>query len=189
LWLVVGLGNPGSRYYRTRHNVGFDVIDKLSETYKIILKEYDNFLRGTGIINNNEVALVKPLTYMNKSGIAVKKNLFKYSIPIDKLLAIHDDLDLHTGLLRFKKNGGTGGHKGLESIAIETGSNDFIRVRIGIGRNPDIPTDKYVLSRFTDEEKKIIDETITLAQEGIFELVSKGIDFVMNRFNKKNVVN
>lgn len=186
MWLIVGLGNPGSKYRHTRHNIGFDVIDSLSEKYNIQAREYDDFIRYGGLIDDEEVVLLKPLTYMNRSGIAVKRNLYKYSIPLERLIVIHDDLDLSTGLLKLKKNGGTGGHKGLESIVVETGSNEFIRVRIGIGRNPDIVTDQYVLSRFLDEERKVINEAILLAQESILEIMTKGIDYAMNKFNKKN---
>ncbi len=186
MWLIVGLGNPGSRYSKTRHNVGFEVVDRLSSSRGIPLRPYDLFSSGKGHIGGIEVILLKPLTFMNKSGIAVREALYKYSIALEKTIVVHDDLDLELGLIRLKKNGGSGGHRGIESIIVETGSRDFIRVKIGIGRDSLVPPDVYVLSRFNSSETERIESSLSQAESAIESIVVEGIEHAMNRFNRKN---
>ncbi len=186
MWLIVGLGNPGNRYSKTRHNIGFEVVDRLSTSEGIQLKQYELFLRGVGQVRGVEAVLLKPLTFMNKSGIAVNDTLNKYSIPIDKTVVVHDDLDLELGVIRVKKNGGSGGHRGIESIIVETGSRDFVRVKIGIGRDPFISPDVYVLSRFDPYEIETIESSLQQAKSAIESILVDGVETAMNRFNRRN---
>src|SRR5208283_2441988 len=135
MWIIAGLGNPGSRYEKNRHNVGFIVIDKLSEQYGIALEEKDSYCLGKGSVEGQSVILLKPLTFMNRSGNAVSKVLKKYNALPVSLIVIHDDLDLGTGVIKLKKTGASGGHKGIESIIQGTGTRDFLRVKVGVGRD------------------------------------------------------
>ncbi|MFZ5996412.1 MAG: aminoacyl-tRNA hydrolase [Nitrospirota bacterium] len=188
MWIIVGLGNPGSRYAKTRHNVGFNVIDQLAEAYRITLNEKELYSIGKGAIEGQETVFLKPLTFMNRSGLAVKRVLKKYGIPTDNLsktlIVVHDDLDLETGVIKIRKGGSSGGHKGIESIIQETGTKDFIRVKVGIGRDRDIPVERYVLSTFTTAEKNAIKDAIINASDAVSVIVAEGIDKAMNRFNR-----
>lgn len=190
MWIIVGLGNPGSKYAKTRHNVGFSVVDQLAEAYRITLDEKELYSIGKGAIEGQETILLKPLTFMNRSGLAVKRVLKKYGIPSDHLsqtlIAIHDDLDLDTGVIKIRKGGSSGGHKGIESIIQETGTKDFIRVKVGIGRDRDIPVERYVLSTFTPAEKNMIKDAIINASDAVSVIVAEGIDKAMNRFNRSS---
>lgn len=170
MWLIVGLGNPGRKYEFTRHNVGFMVIDRLCRDFGIQLKEYDLYMMGRAIINNRDLILLKPLTYMNQSGIAVKKVCNNFKITSEKVLVIHDDIDMALGKIRFKKKGSSGGHRGVQSI-IDVIGESFMRLKIGIGRSREIPPDEYVLQSFKEDEIKIIDIAITRTVERIFEII------------------
>lgn len=192
--LIVGLGNPGKEYENTRHNVGFLVISK---TKNQILKTQTKDLKinkkfNAEIIeieyNNEKVLLVKPQTFMNNSGKAVKKIMDYYKIDIRDLYVICDDLDLELGQIRIRKDGSSGGHKGLQSIIEQIGSNKFVRFRIGIGSNKldvrrqtsddsnKIPAEKYVLQKFGKDEQKIINYAIDKTVELIVELLGKGVE-------------
>ena len=188
MFIIVGLGNPGNKYSRTRHNVGFRVIERLSKIYNIPLEEKEMFVIGKGALEGTESVLLKPLTYMNRSGIAVKKVLNKFYIPQDelavKLLVIHDDLDLDTGKIKIRKNGSSGGHKGVESIIRETGTKYFMRIKIGIGREKDVPVEQYVLSNFRPHEKNLIEDVIINACDAVAVITTKGIEKAMNTFNR-----
>ena len=188
MFIIVGLGNPGNKYTRTRHNVGFRVIERLSQIYNIPLVEKELFVIGKGALEGTESVLLKPLTYMNRSGIAVKKVLNKFYIPQDelavKLLVIHDDLDLDTGKIKIRKNGSSGGHKGIEAIIQETGTKNFMRIKIGIGRERDVPVEQYVLSNFRPHEKNLIEDAIINACDAVAVITTKGIEKAMNTFNR-----
>lgn len=188
MFIIVGLGNPGNKYTRTRHNIGFRVIERLSQIYNIPLDEKELFVIGKGALEGTESVLLKPLTYMNRSGIAVKKVLNKFYIPQDelavKLLVIHDDLDLDTGKIKIRKNGSSGGHKGIEAIIQETGTKNFMRVKIGIGRESDVPVEQYVLSNFRPHEKNLIEDAIIKACDAVAVITTKGIEKAMNTFNR-----
>lgn len=171
MWLIVGLGNPGRKYEFTRHNVGFMVIDRLCRDFGIQLKEYDLYILGRAIIKDRDLILLKPLTYMNQSGIAVKKACNFFNLPPEKVLVIHDDIDMALGKIRFKKKGSSGGHRGVQSIIDEIGEN-FMRLKIGVGRSQVIPPEVYVLQRFSDDELKVIDDAINKTVERIFEVTS-----------------
>jgi len=188
MWIITGLGNPGAKYAKTRHNIGFMVIDRLSEEYGIPLQEKDAFSIGRGNIAGQRVVLLKPLAFMNRSGSAVKKILRKSPVLSDQvplpLIVIHDDLDLETGTLKIRKNGSSGGHRGVESVIQETGSKDFIRVKAGIGRDRNIPVEQYVLSTFTPPEKKLLKDVIIKGADAVSAILAQGVDSAMNKFNR-----
>ncbi|MDP2268723.1 MAG: aminoacyl-tRNA hydrolase [Deltaproteobacteria bacterium] len=187
--LIVGLGNPGEQYQASRHNLGFLTIDYLAARHAISLQRRgcDSFL-GQGRIGNEAVFLAKPQTFMNLSGVALEKLLAYYRTDIEDLLVIHDDLDLPFQIVRLKKGGGGGGHKGLASIIEHLGNSDFFRVRIGIGK----PARKgmvesYVLSPFTAAEQKELPNIITAAGDAAREIVENGIESAMRIYNGKSI--
>ncbi|MBF0506032.1 MAG: aminoacyl-tRNA hydrolase [Nitrospirae bacterium] len=184
MWIIAGLGNPGKRYEKTRHNVGFEVVDRLSEDYGIVLKERDEYLLGKGAIEGQESLLVKPLTFMNRSGSAIVKVLRKFNSSAESLIIVHDDLDLGVGVIKIRKTGSSGGHKGVESIIQGTGTRDFFRVKFGVGRDPDIPSDVYVLSKFSPAEKSVMKDAIIMGSEAIACIITMGIDKAMTRYNR-----
>ena len=183
--LVVGLGNPGDAYVKTRHNAGFMVLDEVAESFSIsIEKRKFDALFGRGLIEGSEVILAKPMAFMNLSGIPVQKILNYFKIPFEDMLVIHDDIDLAFGRLQIKENGGHGGHKGLKSIIETVGSGNFIRLRIGIGRSEDnIDIANYVLGQFNTNEKKILDKITEKARDAVVTTICKGTKKAMNIFN------
>jgi PTH1 family peptidyl-tRNA hydrolase len=190
VFLVVGLGNPGDAYVRTRHNAGFMVLDKLAESFSVAVekKKFDA-LFGRGLIKGSEVILAKPMAFMNLSGIPVQKILKYFKMPFEDMLVIHDDIDLAFGRLQIKENGGHGGHKGLKSIIETVGSNNFVRLRIGIGRSEDnIDVANYVLGRFNTNEKKVLDRITKIAHDAVVATICKGAKEAMNIFNDKGLI-
>lgn len=191
MWIIAGLGNPGNKYSGTRHNIGFMVIDQLSEQYDIKLEDRDICSIGKGAVKGVDVFLLKPLTFMNRSGLAIKKTLKKLNILsdnlIDKLIVVHDDLDIDTGLIKIRKGGSSGGHNGIESIIQEIGTKDFIRVKIGIGRQKDIPAHDYVLRTFNLSEKNLIKDVIINAVNAVASIVTEGVDKAMNKYNRSKI--
>lgn len=195
--LIVGLGNPGRRYEKTRHNLGFLCVNLLAREFNIKMnKSLGNARTGKGQIGGNEVLLARPQTFMNLSGQSVRQLLNKTRTGMDDLVVIHDDLDLPVGKIRIRFGGGSGGHKGINSILQETGSRDFYRVRIGIGRPPrfkdnvEIQEDDvldYVLGSFTPDEKKIIENSIPRACEAVVSLITEGLTATMNKYNPNSV--
>ena len=184
-WLIIGLGNPGKEYRLTRHNVGFRVVDRLARQQGIQFKKRRGGAQvGEGRMGTKKVVVAKPLTYMNKSGVAVKKLIKALDIPLDHLVVVHDDLDLACGRMKIKEGGGHGGHKGVQSIIEELGSADFLRVKVGIGKPPD-PEEgaDYVLSRFAADERALIKESVEQAAEAIEAIIVSGKDQAMNRYN------
>lgn len=183
--LLVGLGNPGSRYANTRHNIGFMVLDKIAAEAGITISKKQNQSHlGQGIWLGQKVLLAKPQTYMNNSGEAVLELINYYQDGLTDLIVIHDDLDLDFGRIRFKQGGGTGGHNGLKSITRLLNSSDYDRLKVGIGRNPDfMKVESYVLSEFSTEEKKLLPVILTWAVQGIDTWVQKGITEAMNGYN------
>jgi len=171
--IVIGLGNPGEKYSNTRHNVGFMVLDRLSNSWK----NGPNYLYSDINISGEKIKLIKPMTYMNLSG-----EVFKY-LPHDDIIVVYDDLDLPLGKIRIRKNGSAGGHNGIKSIISFIGQ-DFPRIRVGIGPKPEnIDAADYVLSNFTKEEFEVLDKIINLCTEAIEYIVENGIDKAMNRYN------
>ena len=185
----MGLGNPGQKYYYTRHNVGFRVIDKLASSLKIKLKKtgfYRCYLLGKGVRRGTTIYLVKPLTYMNNSGDILKRVLSSAKSTIDDLLVIYDNLDLPPGTCKLKLKGSSAGHKGLESIMNKAGTNNIMRLSIGIGK----PLYKnqvvnYVLSEPEKQEMCLIEDAIKKAEQGVLLLIKQAPDKVMNVINKK----
>ena len=188
LWIIVGLGNPGEKYSATRHNVGFMVIDGISAEKRIPIAVRDGYSLGKGTIGDIGVVLLKPLTYMNLSGVAVRKVLKKFNLiregEIGNLLVIHDDLDLETGVVKIRRGGSSGGHKGIESIIREVGTKDFLRVKVGIGRDREMPVDDYVLRRFRPSEKKAVEDGIIKGMSAVELIITAGIDKAMNTCNR-----
>ncbi len=184
-WLIVGLGNPGRKYYGNRHNAGFHVVDRLAAANGLHFKKRRNRARlALGTIEETRVVLVKPQTYMNLSGEAVAGVARFYKVPPDRILVIFDDLDLPLGSLRLRWKGGAGGHKGVASIIARLNSRDFPRLRIGIGRPPGrMSPEAYVLQDFKDEKKLIMEETYQRAIEAIQVALRDGFEMAMNQFN------
>ncbi|OPX88676.1 MAG: Peptidyl-tRNA hydrolase [Pelotomaculum sp. PtaB.Bin104] len=186
--LIVGLGNPGREYAQTRHNIGFMVIDRLALKFKVSVdKKMFKALIGQGQIDGEKVVLVKPQTYMNLSGEAVSALLNWFKLNVSDLLVIYDDLDLPAGKMRIRSGGGSGGHKGMQSIIQMLGTESFPRLRIGIGRPPEpgFETAGYVLGHFRDEEAQAFEEVLDLAPEIILCLVRQGIERAMNLYNRR----
>ncbi len=185
--IIVGLGNPGPKYKKTRHNIGFIVIEHLAETYQLkfhLGKKSFKSETASGTIDHSKVLLVKPLTYMNKSGEAVAAILNFYKNKPEDILVIHDDLDLPLGRIRIVKGGGAGGHNGIRSIITHLGTQNFPRLRIGIGRpHNETPVENYVLSPFSKEEWSLLEKIIETSTEAIVTILKKGIDMAMNQFN------
>ncbi len=184
-WLIIGLGNPGKGYRLTRHNVGFGVVDRLAREQGIPFKKRRGGAQiGEGRVGRGKVILAKPLTYMNKSGVAVKKLVKALNIPLDHLVVVHDDLDLPCGRMKIKEKGGHGGHKGVQSIIEQIGSGDFLRVKIGIGKPPSQEDGAdYVLSSFAADERALIKGSAQQAAEAIEAIIVSGKDQAMNRYN------
>lgn len=183
--LIVGLGNPGIRYAQSRHNLGFMVVDSLAARWGLAkeTKKHHSLL-FQGSFAGMKTMLVKPQTYMNRSGEAVMEIINYYHENIDDLIVIHDDLDLEFGRIRFKAGGGTGGHKGLNSITTMLNSSDYPRLKIGIGHPPpEMPVEAYVLSGFSAREKVVLPELIKTSAEGLECWCREGLDKAMNDYN------
>ena len=185
MWIVVGLGNPGSRYARTRHNIGFQVLDELAKRHGLEFREKASYRICSGSIEGDEVVLVEPLTFMNRSGTAVRKVAAKFFVPPDRIVVVHDDLDLETGVVRIRGKGSSGGHRGVESVMESLGTKDFVRVKIGIGRSGLVPAEKYVLSKFTQAELPHVKMAVVTAVESVRVILTEGVEKAMNRFNRK----
>ena len=183
MWLIVCLGNPGRRYAKTRHNVGFMVADDIARRYGIELKTKESYMIGKGSIEGDEVILMEPLTFMNRSGDAVKEVLRRYPSGPEDLIVVHDDLDMETGKLKIRKRGSSGGHRGIESIIENLGTREFIRVKIGIGREEGVPAEEYVLRKFGRGQIPLIKDAIVRASDAIAMILRHGADKAMNTFN------
>lgn len=184
---VVGLGNPGKKYRNTRHNVGYRVLDEIAGRFRLAWSESGFSERALATVpfgGGVDLLLVRPLTYMNSSGVAVSEVMEDYDLPAADVLVIHDDMDLPLGKVRFKRKGSSGGHRGIESIIEETGTSDFPRLKIGVGRPPEgVDPAEYVLSRFSGDDEEILAEVIRLAAEATLDAVSRGIDWAMAHYN------
>ena len=182
--LVVGLGNPGSRYARNRHNVGFRVVERLGRDLPWSRKFEGELTLGDW--DGEKVGLLKPLTYMNASGDAVSAAAHFYKLPGDEVLVIHDEIDLPFGRLQLKRGGGNAGHNGLRSIADRLGGPDFVRLRVGVGRPPaGWDPANYVLSDFTADEERELDEIAPHAADAARSWATQGLAKAMNAFNQR----
>ena len=188
--LIVGLGNPGLRYYDTRHNVGFQVIDQLADLHEVTLNRKDfDACWGKGKMGEATALFAKPTTFMNLSGYAVQGLAHFFDIAVNDIIVIHDDLDLPFETIRLKKGGGDGGHKGVMSISEQLGDSGFVRVRLGIGRDQGLmPPRDYVLQSFSKEEKDLLVAVLDRACGAIKVTLSEGIQKAMNQYHNRNVV-
>lgn len=185
-WLLVCLGNPGEKYENTRHNVGYMVADEIGERCRSpIQKLRFKALTDVVTISGQKVLVMKPVTYMNLSGEAVRPAADFYKIPPDHVLVISDDTALAVGRLRIRRGGSAGGHNGLKSIIQHLGTDQFPRIRVGVGEkpHPDYDLADWVLGRFTGEDKKAIDAAVKRAADAVECLLAEGPDRAMNRFN------
>jgi PTH1 family peptidyl-tRNA hydrolase len=182
--VVVGLGNPGKQYDGTRHNVGFDTIDYLADRNNISMNKVKyKAVIGEGFIGREKVMLVKPQTYMNLSGRSVREIVNFYKLSIEDLIVIYDDIDTEVGKLRIRKKGSAGTHNGMKSIIYEIQSDQFSRVRIGIGKPQYGNLADFVLGKFSKEDRSFINESVKRSAEAVETLISEGIELAMNRYN------
>lgn len=183
--LIAGLGNIGAKYTFTRHNAGFMLIDSIALNNNLVLKENSRlkcFITKFKS-NNEEYILIKPTTFMNLSGEAVRAVSDYYKIGIKDLLIVYDDISLELGKIRFRQNGSDGGHNGIKSVIQHMGTSDIPRVKIGIGPQPSIPSEVFVLQNFSKDELDKIKETLSIAKEGIACYFTSGIQEAQNKYN------
>lgn len=188
MYIIVGLGNPSKEYENTRHNIGFDVVDRIIDKYDIPYSGTKHrAMYGSGMIDGVKVVVAKPLTYMNLSGEAVRALADFYKIDLDtELIVIYDDVALEPGKLRIRKKGSAGGHNGIKSIIEHLGTKEFMRIRVGVGEKPkgwDLA--KYVLGRFSKEERKLVNEATDKSIEALKLILNGEVDAAMNKFNEK----
>ena len=186
MFLIAGLGNPGRQYEKTRHNMGFDTIDELIERHRIPQGGIAHkAMYGKGMIAGEKVLAVKPLTYMNLSGEAIREYVNYYKMdPETELIVIYDDIDLEPGQIRIRKKGSAGGHNGIKSIIAQIGTQNFYRVKVGVGAKPkgwDLAD--YVLGRFSSEERELVDKAICDAADAVEMILKDGIEAAMNHYN------
>lgn len=188
MYIIVGLGNPGSKYRNTRHNMGFETVEMLSSKFSIptdFLKH--KAMCGKGMIDGSKVILAMPQTFMNLSGQSVRELTDYYKIDVEsELIVIYDDIDLEPGQVRIRKSGSAGGHNGMKDIVKCLGSTNFYRIRVGVGAKPSqMDLADYVLGHFTDKEREDINKGISLAAEGVSIIINDGIDAAMNKINSQ----
>ena len=188
MYIIVGLGNPDAKYEGTRHNVGFEVIDRLADKYNISVdgRKHRAYV-GKGMINGQKVILAKPQTYMNLSGESVHSLVEYYKVdPEEEVLVIYDDVSLDVGQLRIRKKGSAGGHNGIKNIIAHLGTSVFPRVKVGVGEKPKgYDLADYVLGRFSKAEREMMEEGFGEAAEAVGMIVAGEIDQAMNQYNKK----
>ena len=188
MYIIVGLGNPTKEYHNTRHNIGFDVIDKLADMYSVsVLEKKHKALIGKGIIAGQKVVLAKPQTFMNLSGESVRELTDYYKADeTTELIVISDDISLDVGQLRIRKKGSAGGHNGLKNIILHLGHDSFQRIKMGVGEKPkNYDLADYVLGHFSKEERPVMDESVKDACKAIEMMINDDTDGAMNIFNKK----
>lgn len=191
MYMIAGLGNPGPKYDKTRHNIGFDTVDALAEKHHVSWSESKfQALVGSGFMAGEKVLFVKPMTYMNNSGEAIEAIIHFYKLePASQLLIIYDDISLEPGNLRIRSKGSAGGHNGIKSVIACIGTQEFARIKIGVGSKPahwDLAD--YVLSRFPETERKLVEQAAKDAVAAAELIVSGDIAGAMNRFNQKKVM-
>ena len=185
MFLIVGLGNPEEEYDGTRHNMGFDTINEIKNEYGIeVNKKGFKGLYGKGTIEGEKVILLKPQTYMNLSGESIIEAVKFYKIKQDEFVVIYDDIDIEPGTIKVRKKGGPGTHNGMKSVVQMLATEEFSRVRIGIGQ----PQDKsnlisYVIGKVPNEEKEVLKKGVTKAKDAVIEIIKNGINSAMNKFN------
>lgn len=187
MYLIAGLGNPTKEYDKTRHNVGFSVIDVLADRYRIDVSEKKHkALCGRGVIEGQKVLLLKPQTFMNLSGESIRAAADYYKIAPEEMIVIYDDISLDPGQLRIRLKGSAGGHNGIKNIIANLGNQDFPRIKVGVGAKPPrMDLADYVLSRFGAGEQKLMDEAFGEAAEAAVMMMTDGAERAMNHFNAK----
>ena len=183
--IIVGLGNPGSQYAETRHNVGFWCVDRIAADHSIALsRRHRSSIMGEGEVEGHRVVLVKPRGFVNRSGLAIEYILARYRVSSQALLVVYDDMELPLGKIRLRPEGGAGGHNGIKSVTEAAGTQDFPRMRIGIGRPPaGSGAIEYVLDSMSEEERATADEVVARASQAVTTVLTDGITVAMNRFN------
>ncbi|MDD3251652.1 MAG: aminoacyl-tRNA hydrolase [Lachnospiraceae bacterium] len=187
MYLIAGLGNPTKEYDKTRHNVGFASIDVLADKYGIDISERKHkALCGKGVIEGQKVLLVKPQTFMNLSGESIREAVDYYKITPEEIIVIYDDISLEPGQLRIRLKGSAGGHNGIKNIIAQLGSQEFPRIKVGVGAKPPrMDLAAYVLSRFSAGEQKLMDEAFRDAADAAVMMMTEGAERAMNHYNTK----
>lgn len=190
MYIIAGLGNPTKEYDKTRHNAGFGVVDELAERYNIDIGERKHrALCGKGVIEGHKVLLVKPQTFMNLSGESVRAVVDYYKIRPEELIVIYDDISLAPGQLRIRRKGSAGGHNGIKNIIAHLGTQEFSRIKVGVGEKPPrMDLKDYVLSRFPKGEQEQMDQAFKEAAQAAVMMMTEGVDKAMNHFNMKKKV-
>lgn len=185
MFLIVGLGNPGPEYEQTRHNLGFQVVDELARRLNITsFREKHHSFLAEGKIAGHRVLLAEPQTFMNESGAAVRGLVAWYKIEPQKVIVIYDDVDLEVGQIRVREKGSAAGHHGVESVIASLGMSEFIRVRLGIGReSPIADVTDYVLQKIPAAQRPLFDDAIQVAAEAVIEIITSGLTTAMNKYN------
>ena len=185
-WLLVCLGNPGDQYENTRHNVGFQVADAVAERHNVPIQRLKfRALTNTVTLGGQKVLLMKPVTYMNLSGEAVREAAAFYKVPPERILVVSDEVALAPGKIRVRRSGSAGGHNGLKNIIAHLGTDQFPRIRVGVGQkpHPDYDMADWVLGKFQGEDKKAVEEAVKRAADAAECLIQEGVDKAMNRYN------
>ena len=187
MYIIVGLGNPTKEYDKTRHNVGFSVIDVLADQIGIDVSEKKHrALCGKGMLEGQKVILAKPQTFMNLSGESVRAMVDFYKVSPDEVIIIYDDISLEPGQLRIRTKGSAGGHNGIKNIIAHLGTQEFPRIKVGVGEKPKyMDLADYVLSRFSKGEQELMDDAFREAADAVAMMISEGRDVAMNHFNAK----
>jgi len=187
MYIIVGLGNPTKEYQATRHNIGWDAITRIADDYRIPLDfKKHKAICGKGYIEGEKVILAQPITYMNLSGESVRELVDFYKVSPEEVIVIYDDISLEVGQLRIRKKGSAGGHNGIKSIISHLGTDEFPRIKVGVGDKPkDWDLADYVLSRFTKEENGIIRDALKDISDACRMITSGEIDAAMNLYNRK----
>ena len=183
--LIVGLGNPDSKYDNTRHNVGFMLVDYIFGSNNFVLNKKMNAMEYITNINREKVVIIKPITYMNLSGDAVVKYVNFYKIDISDIMVIQDDLDMPLGCFKLMCNRGDGGHNGIKDISLKFGSKNYLRVKIGIGKSDLIDTKDYVLGKFKNEDKELLNDVFYNLRNVVSDYISLNNDGLMQKYNTK----
>lgn len=187
MYIIAGLGNPTKEYEKTRHNAGFDTIDVLAGKHGIQVTERKHrAFCGKGLIGGERVLLVKPQTFMNASGESLREAADFYKVPPEQIIVIYDDISLGVGQLRIRTKGSAGGHNGIKSIIAHLGSQDFPRIKIGVGAKPDrMDLADYVLSSFSQTDRQVMEDAFQEAADAVEFMLADGADAAMNRYNRK----
>ena len=187
MFIIVGLGNPGDKYAGTRHNIGYDTVARLADKYGIRMDYVKHkAVCGKGVIEGQKVILVQPVTYMNLSGDSVVEVANYYKVDIENIIVLYDDISLDVGQLRLRKKGSAGGHNGIKSIIARLDSQDFPRVKIGVGNKPEKwDLADYVLGQFAANEVDKMEDAVERACNAVRDMITHDIDYAMNIYNKK----